>query len=355
VPGLSVNVSLDGASAQLHDAARGVPGSWRRAVEAMALLRARDVPVTAVHVVAPLNAAWVGHLLEHLWLLGVGVVRLTPVVPIGAASRRTGWGIDRADLRRTVDEARRRFGEDFRAVVQSGVPALLESDGAHAPASLLVRPSGTVTTDSLHPFAFGHVDDGLASCWQRVVAGWDSADVKTWARSVSRASGLARAPVVPYADSEPPAEPPPGVPVVNRRRPSRRERAQPKPAPRLPRRASDSTQPAPTPGDLAAARAHLLSLGLAKRYQVAPLRWSGNSDGERVVRVLEDGRMCRLNGTAGAVLDRVDGMTGAHVVWSLSELYPGIAPDRLAVDTLRVIRALAARGMLRGAAPSPVS
>jgi hypothetical protein len=202
-----------------------------------------------------------------------------------------------------------------------------------------------VTTDSLHPFSFGHADDGLAGCWQRIVAGWGSADIQTWARGVSRASGLAHAPVVPYADSEPPA----GARTLKRSGPGTRGRGQPAPAPRLPRRTSDSTQPALTPGDLAAARDHLLSLGLAKRYRVAPLRWSGDADGERVVRLLADGRMCRLNATAGAVLDHVDGMTGAHIVRSLSELYPGIAPDRLAVDTLRAIRGLAARGVLHGA------
>ena len=39
--GARVHVSLDGASPELHDASRGVPGGWRRAVEAIDLMLSR--------------------------------------------------------------------------------------------------------------------------------------------------------------------------------------------------------------------------------------------------------------------------------------------------------------------------
>src|SRR5262249_52443651 len=41
--GLSIFVSLDGATSAAHDASRGVPGGWARAVAAMDRLLARDV------------------------------------------------------------------------------------------------------------------------------------------------------------------------------------------------------------------------------------------------------------------------------------------------------------------------
>ncbi len=349
IPGLSVNVSLDGATGELHDAARGVPGSWRRAVGALALLAERDVVVRAAHVVTPLNARWVEMLLENLWLLGVRVVRLTPVVPIGAASRRRGWGVDRSALRRAVADARSRFGEDFVVAVQSGVPLLLPNGDAGAPASLLVRPSGRVIVDAIHPFAFGHVDDGLAACWERIVAGWRAPEIEAWARGISSVGGLANASVVPYVEPEPLLGSAGGVWA----RGLRRGREAP-PPPRLPRRMADSTTPAPAPGDIDAARKHVMSLGLARRYRAAPMRCSGSPDGERVVRLTESGRMCRLNAGAWTVLEMLQYRTVGDAAAAISARHPDAEREHVLVDTLRTARWLAARGVVRSA-PLPVT
>ena len=67
--GARVHVSLDGASAELHDASRGVPGSWRRAVEAVAMLLDRGVRVQVVHVVTPRNIATFPDFLEQMRVL----------------------------------------------------------------------------------------------------------------------------------------------------------------------------------------------------------------------------------------------------------------------------------------------
>ncbi|MDX6518745.1 MAG: [mycofactocin precursor peptide]-tyrosine decarboxylase, partial [Gaiellaceae bacterium] len=63
VPGLQVKVSIDGATPELHDGARGAIGSWDRAVRAVDLLRRRAVSVHLNHVVTPANHAHVGDLL----------------------------------------------------------------------------------------------------------------------------------------------------------------------------------------------------------------------------------------------------------------------------------------------------
>jgi len=348
VRGLTVNVSLDGATAELHDAARGVPGSWRRAVRAIALLLERDVNVIVVHVVTPLNAPWVGELLEHLWLLGVRVIRLTPVLPIGAASRVRGWTVDRRALRRTVSEARLRFGETFQPIVQSGVPEIMAARESRAPAALLVRPSGAVLIDSLHPFAFGHVDDGLAACWQQIVAEWRAPEIEAWARSIPSSRRMADASVVPYADPEPMVG---SMEAARLTGPDRIRAAPGTVAPRLPRRTGRSTEPSASAGDLEAAREQVLELSLARRYSVVPLRWTGDRDGERVLRLLDDGRMCRLNASAGLVLEQLGDRTVSEAVAALAARHPDIPGEQLTLDTLRTARWLAARGVLRRPTP----
>lgn len=51
-----VNVSVDGATAATHDAIRGA-GTWRRALEAIAASRARELPVAVQMTVSALNEA----------------------------------------------------------------------------------------------------------------------------------------------------------------------------------------------------------------------------------------------------------------------------------------------------------
>src|SRR5207302_8824616 len=62
---VQVYVSVDGATPQLHDAGRGVPGSWRRAVGAVQTLLEHDVGVGVVHVLTPRNQHMLGDFLEQ--------------------------------------------------------------------------------------------------------------------------------------------------------------------------------------------------------------------------------------------------------------------------------------------------
>lgn len=341
LPDLTVNISVDGASPGLHDAARGVPGSWRRAVRAIALLLERDVSVCVGHVVTPLNAAWVPELLEHMWLLGVRAVRLTPVVPIGAASREDGWTVDRRALRRAVAAAGERYGEGFRALVQGGTGEIVATRDEHAPAALLVRPNGDVLIDSLQPFAFGRVENGLAACWARIVTDWDHPDITRWADGIRNSRGLASATVVPYADDSPIV----GGPAPTRRGGSR-------PPVRLPRRSARSTQPAVEPDDLGDARRHVLGLTLARHHRLAPLHWSGDTKGARVVRLLDSGRVCRLNRTAGPLLDRLVNGTVGEATAALAAEHPEVPSGQIELDAIRSLHWLRARGVVLGAPAS---
>ena len=64
----------------------------------------------------------------------------------------------------------RRFRErGFHDVAFSvSPPQMLPKLDRWAPAAMLVRPDGTVLIDSMHPFSFGNIDDGLAKVWERI-------------------------------------------------------------------------------------------------------------------------------------------------------------------------------------------
>ena len=331
--GLMVHVSLDGATPELHDAARGVPGSWRRAVRAIDLLMSRGVAVTVNHVVTPLNQAGLGDLLDVAWRLGVGLVRITPVVPIGAASRDNAWGVDRRELAAVVGAARARTDDDFDIRLQSGTADQVAYQDEQAPGAFLVRPNGVVRIDSITPFAFGRAQEGVESCWRRITEEWRGREVMQWANSIGSSRELASASVVAYADEEPEVDSP--VPPRRRRL-----------VPRLPKRGSRSTEPAADVGDVGAAVAHVTELAFRRRFRTTRVRWAGNEDGERVVRVVGSGRACRLSGNAGLLMDHLDGASAGAAADALAAAHPAVERARIDRDTLSTVRWLLDRGVI---------
>ena len=338
VGGLEAHISIDGAMPALHDAQRGVPGSWRRAVRAASRLLDRGVRVRIVHVVTPANEAAFPAFLELMWTLGVDSVQVTPVVEIGAAARGGRWRVSRARLRRTITRFQAAHGDDMRVVLQPGNAGVLAVNDEAAPAALLVRPSGVVLTDSLHPFAFGHaLEDGLEECWRRIAADWRHPRISRWAGSLRSHRDLPSAEVVPYLDDEMPVQG--SVEELG----SRRHADEPVPAPAPPR---DGT------GDRAdnidRAHAEVRELAMARRYRLGAVRLGGGGD-SHYVRTATGGKVVRLNGTAALLVHALDGCTLGDAVNELASRFTATDRARLEQDVLAVGRSLTRRKILLAA------
>jgi MoaA/NifB/PqqE/SkfB family radical SAM enzyme len=336
--GVTAHVSLDGARPGLHDASRGVPGSWRRAVRAVDHLLSAGVGVCVVHVVTPANEAEVPEMLEQMWLLGIPWMRVTSVVETGAAARGGSWRIDRGGTDRAIQEFRARRGEAMR-IDFVGTAAGIGLQGKAAPGSLLVRPNGDVRIDSLRPFTFGNaVSDGIEECWRRIRAGWRDEQIETWAESMGSARDLARTDVVPYLDDE--------VPVGKATQPPPRgddPRVAPVPAPaRLEEKDPEL--------DHREAREMISRLATARRYRLAHVRVSGGA-GARIVRRSGDGRYVRLNPSGGAVLDALAGGSQEDAAGALAERF-GVDSARARSDAAQATRELLRLGVIAPAGAS---
>jgi MoaA/NifB/PqqE/SkfB family radical SAM enzyme len=333
--GVTAHVSLDGARAGLHDGSRGVPGSWRRAVEGIDRLLGAGVGVCVVHVVTPGNAAAVPDFLEQMWALGVPWLRMTPVVMTGAAARGGEWKVSRRALREDVEEFRRRRGEAMRIVVQAGTGGSLSLQGREAPGSFLVRPNGDVRPDSMRPFSFGNaVRDGVEACWAAIRRGWDDERINRWAGAMKRPEDLPKSELVAYLDDE--------ISIqggTSETGPSGGRQA----------KVPEPTPPAPVdPGvELLEAEEKVRGLAAARRYRHAPMRWSGSSR-QRFVRLTGDGTYLRLNESGGVVMDALDGGTLAEATEALAERY-GLDRDRARDDAVAATRELLKRRVVMAA------
>jgi MoaA/NifB/PqqE/SkfB family radical SAM enzyme len=358
VGGVTAHVSVDGARPGLHDSSRGVPGSWRRAIEGIDRLLGAGVGVCVVHVVTPDNAKALPDLLEQMWVLGVPWMRVTPVIVTGAAARGGEWRVSRDSLRKVIREFEQRRSRAMKIVFQPGTGGGLGLQGRAAPGSFLVRPNGDVRPDSLRPFTFGNaILDGIESCWAAIRERWDDERINRWADSMRGPTDLAKSDLVAYLDDE--------ISVVEASSPARRNGGgsdEPDSTPRRIRAGGRNAEvPAPTPPhpvdpavDLEEARAKVRELALARRYRQARLRWSG-SDGQRFVRLSGDGSYLRLNESGGVVMDALDGGTLADATSALQARY-GIEAERAREDAIGATRELLKRrvAMTAGAsAPFP--
>jgi MoaA/NifB/PqqE/SkfB family radical SAM enzyme len=322
-----INISLDGATPELHDRARGVPGSWRRAVRAIDLLLERGVRVHVQHVVTPDNIDSVGALVEQLRTLGAPTLSLEPVVPIGAAARGQSFSVDVDGLRRFVERAGRACAEPKIRLNHNPGPR----DPVSPPSFMLVRPNGAVMAGTVSPFCFGNaLTDGLAECWRGIERDWNHPRVREWRDPILRGSPLSDGPVVMYRDDEVSVDQPLVAQVGSS-------------PPELPAPAASTR--APGAGDLETARAHVRSLVLARRYRLGDVRWSHRADGSRYVR-LPSGRITVLNPSAVVVMDACAPGSAGAARDALAGLYREASNERVTEDAIRAVQGLARRGVL---------
>ncbi len=254
---LQVHVSIDGPTPELHDAARGVPGSWRRAVAAVDRLLARNVRLRVLHVITPQNQHALPEFLDAMWSLGVRDLSLTPVVPVGAASRSGGWTVNRVRMYRQVRSFVQRTNGEARVTLENGFAGRLTTR-SHTPSSFMIRPNGAFLADSNHPFSFGDAgEQPLAECWDALREGWTDERVRRWIEGVPRNRRIPQMDLVPYRDDEVAIA---GAGEIVRKRPAAS-------VDRALEVLAEKSPPAPEDGvgDLDAARAHVRELAFARK------------------------------------------------------------------------------------------
>ncbi len=83
---MAVSVSLDAATAEAHDAFRGIPGAYKKTLAGLELLKQADVPFQINITVSKLNVAELPQILDKAIALGAATVDFFFLVPTGRGS-----------------------------------------------------------------------------------------------------------------------------------------------------------------------------------------------------------------------------------------------------------------------------
>ncbi len=185
----SVQVSIDGATAQAHENLR-LEGDWEKAIEACKHLLDRGVTTEIVFVPTKFNIHEVGDLCDLAYSLGVYGVYTGKTMRIGRAAKN--W-----DIICPSDEEYEKFFEvvQEKAAQYEGKMKVyyypydvieelkyrLESPSA----SLLVLPNGKVKLIGPLPFICGDLKEkSLSEVWEDYKTAWRSPDVVEFTRKV---------------------------------------------------------------------------------------------------------------------------------------------------------------------------
>jgi SynChlorMet cassette radical SAM/SPASM protein ScmF len=124
-----VAVSIDGKNAASHDAIRGVPGAFDRALHGLRLLQDHDIPREIVSVLHRRNLDEVEDLLRLSDELGVRVHKLNPISSVGR-----GKGMDQGGELLSVSEILRlnqtletRWRRQFKTRISLDIPVAFKS------------------------------------------------------------------------------------------------------------------------------------------------------------------------------------------------------------------------------------
>ncbi len=96
---ISAQITLNGASAGVHDAFTGVRGSWDKSVRAIRLLVQAGVPITVATVATKISAPDVLAIVDQAAALGVTSYRLIPFVPGGRGQQHRELELSPKEMR----------------------------------------------------------------------------------------------------------------------------------------------------------------------------------------------------------------------------------------------------------------
>lgn len=196
-----VTVSLDGASAQIHDGLRGVTGSWRRAILALGSLSRARVARSVTCVLTSANVESLESVVEIGDLLGVERVVFEDLRDAGRGATE-GAGLRLSDEEYEAVYSRLRAASSrprgtSRVVFGSDATFALEILAARPPFTCCIRSNGDVVPVEAVPKSYGNLGRiGFATAWRHLVeahaAGEYDRHVMAWAGWATPRFGLSR-------------------------------------------------------------------------------------------------------------------------------------------------------------------
>jgi MoaA/NifB/PqqE/SkfB family radical SAM enzyme len=200
-----VQVSVDGACAETHDAVRGHAGSYDRAIRAIRLLTQRAVDVYVAFTPTRRSVAEFPALVDAMSTIeGVKGVSTTYVVPAGRAygNRQMPSTVQQETLREQLEGLRVRYPGLSLSFVDPLASFIKQHDRFLPNPSLCIAPNGDLRVSPWFAITFGNIlRDEIDDVWRsRLSLVWRDPAFRDYVRSVRSTAAVATQPRVPWVD-----------------------------------------------------------------------------------------------------------------------------------------------------------
>ena len=180
-----IQVSIDGATADFHDAFRRRKGSWERAVKGAFMVSSAGLPLTIAHSVSPQNLNDVDEMCDLAYSLGAGNLILGTISLSGRTFDNDYLVLSPEEnelLLEKIEFNANRFRGKMQIQRSLDERLQFEQNVGIPNGGLIIRPDGNIRLDCMTPFVLGNVlSDDLIEIWRsKGVDCWDRPEVKAY-------------------------------------------------------------------------------------------------------------------------------------------------------------------------------
>lgn len=165
-----LQVSIDGAKKEYHDAFRRREGSWEKAVRVAFEVTKAGIPLTIAHSVTPGNLDDVDEMCELAYTLGAGAIILGEVNPSGRSAYADDLLLNYEQkniLYEKIEMNSSKYKGRMEVQRSSSVKNQLLRYQNTPNSGAIIRPNGDIRLDCMAPFVLGNVlDDDFKSVWK---------------------------------------------------------------------------------------------------------------------------------------------------------------------------------------------
>ena len=166
-------LSLDGVTAEYHDAFRNLPGCWEKTVKAAKYVSKYGIPLKIAHCVTPYNLKDVDAMCELAYSLGASSIMLGGISLSGRTGKNRDMLLSENEkdlLYEKIQYNREKFQGKLRIKSTNSVKEGLERHAQRPRSNVVIRPNGDVRIDGMAPFVIGNVlQDDFSELWERKI------------------------------------------------------------------------------------------------------------------------------------------------------------------------------------------
>lgn len=164
-----VQISLDGYNPNIHDAIRGLKGSWELSLRAAKHLVDEGFDVALAYVITPQNYQYFEEYVRLAFLLNIKTVRSGFVLPLGRGGEPQFRADEYLKIREIIAQVTRKYDEMVNVMNSPEIEFYHQFLLLEPISGMLILPNGDVKTGCLHPQIFGNVTkSGVKSMWNKI-------------------------------------------------------------------------------------------------------------------------------------------------------------------------------------------